>query len=71
MNMHKKNLLKEIRIKKGLKQGWVASQLGITRQAYHNYETKKSTPSLDTLQKMNKILGIPLGTLFNYYRKEN
>lgn len=41
--------LKELRIQEGVTQGMVASRLGISREAYSQYENGRRKPSLDTL----------------------
>ena len=43
--------LKELRIEKGLSQREVSSALGMTRNAFTNYENGYREPSLDNLKK--------------------
>lgn len=46
------NMLKELRTAKGVSQQTVADYLGITRQAYSNYETGKRTIDNENLLKV-------------------
>lgn len=44
--------LKNLRIEKGVSQQFVADYLGITRQAYSNYENGNRAPDNETLLKL-------------------
>jgi transcriptional regulator with XRE-family HTH domain len=59
--------LKESRKKAGLTQTEIAEQLGITRPAYTQYETDKTTPNLETASKIADILKISLDYLVGRY----
>ncbi len=48
--------LKEIRIQEGVTQNMVASRLGISREAYSQYENGRRKPSLDTLCSICRTL---------------
>ena len=62
MSLHDK--LKEARIKKGLKQSDVASQIGCASTSFTNWESGKVNPPLEQLQKICGIYGIsPLDLL--------
>ncbi len=50
--------IRELRIEKGLSQGDVAKQLGITRSAYANYEQGTREPSLDCLVSICKFFDV-------------
>lgn len=50
--------LKSLRKQKKLTQDDVANILGITRQAYSNYETEKREPDYSTLQKLADIFSV-------------
>ena len=49
--------LKKLRIQKGWSQQYVASQLGITQQAYANYESGKREPDNNALIQLGEIFG--------------
>lgn len=59
--------LKESRKKAGLTQNEIAEQLGITRPAYTQYETDKTTPNIETASKIADILKISLDYLVGRY----
>ena len=50
--------LKELRIEKGLSQREVSSALGMTRNAFTNYENGYSEPSLDNLKKICQFFDV-------------
>lgn len=50
--------LKEIRESKGLSQSEVSKALGLSRNAFTNYETGIREPSLDTLKLICQILEV-------------
>lgn len=50
--------LKKLRIQKGWSQQYVASQLGITQQAYANYESGKREPDNNALIQLGEIFGV-------------
>lgn len=56
--------LKTIREAQNITQLEISSMLGISRQAYSNYEQGVRSPDTNTLAKLSDILGI---NLFNYY----
>ena len=49
--------LKKYRELRGMTQQEIASQLGISQQAYGQYERATREPRIDTLRSMSKILG--------------
>lgn len=55
-NLGKK--LKELRIEKGLTQKEASSMLGLTRNAFTNYEMGIREPSLDTLKKICQLFEV-------------
>ena len=55
--------LKKYRELRGMTQQEIASQLGISQQAYGQYERATREPRLDTLRSMSKILGVSLDEL--------
>lgn len=52
--------LKQLRTQKGLSQDVLAEKLFVTRQTISNYETGKSYPDIDTLQKIATELDVEL-----------
>ncbi|MBE6732351.1 MAG: helix-turn-helix transcriptional regulator [Ruminococcaceae bacterium] len=50
-------------------QQFVADKIGITRSAYTYYETGKTEPSMETLQLLQKLLGIPTEAFFPEERR--
>ena len=54
-----------LRTERGLSQEELASALFVTRQTVSNYETGRSAPDLDTLQRVCAVLGVSLSDLMN------
>lgn len=52
------NKLKELRIDKGLSQSEVSKALGLTRNAFTNYENGYREPSLDILKKICELFAV-------------
>lgn len=52
------NKLKELRLEKGLTQGEVSKALGLTKNAFTNYERGIREPSLDTLKKICQLFEV-------------
>ena len=50
--------LKELRIEKGLSQREVSSALGMSRNAFTNYENGYREPSLDNLKKICQFFDV-------------
>ena len=57
--------LKQLRAKKGVSQQAVANHLGITSQAYSNYETGKRQADYETQLKLAGYFGAALDELFH------
>lgn len=47
--------LRAVRERKGLKQKWVAEQIGISKQALSTYECGESMPSLQTVESLCQL----------------
>ena len=58
--------IKHARIEKKLTQKEMAQRLGISQQAYSQYENDKRRPKLETLQKIADALGCSIEALFVY-----
>lgn len=52
--------LKELRKAHGITQSQLSDKLGISRQAYVNYETGRTFPPTDVVAKLSQIYGIDL-----------
>ena len=57
--------LKELRAQAGVSQQIVADALGITQQAYANYESGKREPDNDTLLKLAEFFDVTTDNLLN------
>lgn len=55
--------LRLARIKSGLPVIEIAERMKITREAFYQYESGKSTPSLNDITRLEEILGVTDGTL--------
>lgn len=54
------------RKEKGLTQGQLAEELGVTRQAVSRWEGDLAFPETDTLMKMSRLFGVSCDYLLNY-----
>lgn len=52
------NIVRELRIKKGIQQKELALELGISSAAVSNWENGKSDPSGERLKKLAEIFGV-------------
>lgn len=55
--------LKRIRTKKGISQGDIAKELGVSRGFISTIENGKTNPTLSTIAKLAKMLGVKLEEL--------
>jgi transcriptional regulator with XRE-family HTH domain len=55
--------IKSLRIERGLNQQTVADYLGITQQAYANYERGSRQPDPDTLMRLADFFGVSVDEL--------
>ena len=55
--------LKRVRKEKGISQGDIVRSLGMDRAFVSNIENGKANPTLATIAKLAKALGVPLGEL--------
>lgn len=62
--------LKELRELTGKRQTTVASELGISRQAYSHYENNRRMPDMATLKRIANYFDVPLDNLFIDSNKE-
>lgn len=61
----KKDTLKSIRLKRGLKQEDIAKQMGITKSAYGRWERSECYPRADKLILLSYILEVELTQLID------
>ena len=61
--------LKQVREEAGLSQEEFAYKLGINRTYYGNLERGENSISIDKLQKISRVLNIPLSELFKRVEK--
>lgn len=64
-----KNRLKEILDERGIKQNWLAEQVGITKQTMSNLIKNRFTTSMDIAFKISKVLNMEITDIF--YEDEN
>ena len=57
------NRIKEVLEQKGIKQIWLAEQLGKSYNMLHSYAQNKRQPSLEVLYKIAEILDIDIKEL--------
>ena len=55
--------LKRIRVEKGISQGEIARILKVGRSFITNIENGKTNPTLDTIAKIAKAIGVSVGEL--------
>jgi len=58
--------LKELRKQVGLSQEQLAEQIGVTIESVSNMERGIHGPKFDTLEKIAKVLNVPVITLFEF-----
>ena len=57
------NRIKEVLGSKGIKQVWLAEQLGKSYNMVHSYAQNKRQPSIDDLYKIAEILNVDVKEL--------
>ena len=55
--------LKRIRLEKGITQGDIVRSLGVSRSFVSNIENGKTNPTLSTISKLAKAIGVTVGEL--------
>lgn len=61
--METKNIIFELRTKKGLSQEELAERVFVTRQAVSRWETGETTPNTETLKLLSKEFNVTINTL--------
>lgn len=67
--MESKNIIFELRTKKGLTQDELAEQIFVTRQAVSRWETGETVPNTETLKLLSKLFDVSINTLLGSPRK--
>lgn len=67
--MDTKDVLYQLRSKKGLSQDALAEKLHVTRQAISRWETGETTPNIDTLKQLSRLYDVSINTLLGSPRK--
>jgi len=57
--------LREIIQSKGIKQSWLASKIGVSKVTLSQWVNEKSYPNKENLQKLSRVLDIPITKLIN------
>lgn len=64
-------MLKVLRKRKGLTLKEVANYLGLTESGYHHYESGRSHPDIETLQKLAEFYDVPINVLTSKFNPDN
>ena len=67
--MEIRDVLKELREKKGLTQEQLAERVMVTRQAVSRWETGETQPNIDTLKLLSKEFDVSINTLLGSPRQ--
>ncbi|MDD6090358.1 MAG: zinc ribbon domain-containing protein [Clostridiales bacterium] len=67
--MEIKNVILQLRTKKGLSQDELAEKLYVTRQAVSRWETGETVPNTETLKLLSKLFDVSINTLLGSPRK--
>ena len=67
--MKTKDVIYELRTKKGLSQEELAEKVFVTRQAVSRWETGETTPNIDTLKLLSQLFDVSINTLLGSPRE--
>ena len=67
--METKDIILELRTKKGLSQEELAQKVFVTRQAVSRWETGETIPNIDTLNLLSKLFDVSINTLLGSPRE--
>lgn len=67
--METKDIILELRTKKGLSQEELAERIFVTRQAVSRWETGETTPNVETLKLLSKLFDVSINTLLGSPRQ--
>ena len=64
-----KDIIYELRTKKGLSQEELAEKVFVTRQAVSRWETGETIPNIDPLKLLSKLIDVSINTLLGSPRE--
>ena len=67
--METKEIIFELRTKKGLSQDELAEKVYVTRQAVSRWENGETTPNTETLKLLSKLFDVSINTLLGAPRQ--
>ena len=67
--METREIIYELRTKKGLSQEEIAEKVFVTRQAVSRWETGETIPNIDTLKLLSQLFDVSINTLLGSPRK--
>lgn len=67
--MNVKDIIRELRTKKGLSQDELAEKVYVTRQAVSRWEKGETTPNTETLKLLSKLFDVSINTLLGSPRE--
>lgn len=67
--MDVKEVIHELRLKKGLSQDELADKVHVTRQAVSRWETGETVPNIETLKLLSKLFDVSINTLIGSPRE--
>ena len=67
--METKDMIRELRTKKGLSQDELAERVFVTRQAVSRWENGETTPNTETLKLLSKLFDVSINTLLGSPRE--
>ena len=67
--MNTKDILRQLRVQKGLSQDELAEKLYVTRQAVSRWETGETTPNVETLKLLSRFFDVSINTLLGSPRQ--
>ena len=67
--MDTKDIILELRTKKGMSQDDLAEKVFVTRQAVSRWENGETTPNIETLKLLSKLLDVSINTLLGSPRE--
>lgn len=67
--MESKDIILELRTKKGMSQEELAEKVFVTRQAVSRWETGETTPNTETLKLLSKLFDVSINTLLGSPRQ--
>lgn len=67
--METKDIILELRAKKGMSQEELAEKVFVTRQAVSRWETGETVPNTETLKQLSKLFDVSINTLLGSPRQ--